>query len=37
MKTHKDFGISKETMKEMAAFFVKTSLPRIIEERSKAS
>lgn len=27
--------ISEETMKEMAHFFMKTSIPRILEERKK--
>jgi hypothetical protein len=27
--------ISSETMKEMAAFFARTSIPRIIEERKR--
>jgi hypothetical protein len=29
--------ISEETMKEMAKFFMKTSIPRIIAERRKAA
>lgn len=34
-KSHKDYGISDETLDEMIQFFLKTSIPRIMEERHK--
>lgn len=35
MKTAKDYGISDETIKSMKKFFLKTSIPRILENKKR--
>lgn len=32
VKGYKKIGISEQTMREMAKFFMKTSIPRIVKE-----
>ena len=35
MKEYQKIGISEETMKEMAKFFMKTSIPRLLKEHQR--
>lgn len=35
MKTAKDYGISDETLRSMKEFFMKTSIPRILEKEKR--